>query len=304
MRLSEYPHPDHLLVHVADTHFAAEQVSTSTLHARERLELLMSRLQATGLRPEALVFTGDIADRGEPEAYEMVREVVDPVAAAMGAKVIWVMGNHDERAAFRTSLLGQQPDVVEVDHVEWVGGLRIVSLDTSVPGHHWGELTHEQRGWLADVLSQPAPEGTLLAMHHPPVPCVQDLAITVELRDQHLLRPVLEGSDVRGILAGHVHYSTHATFAGIPVSVAASTCYTQDLFMPLRGTAGRDAAQALNLVSVYEDTILHSVIPIDEGTRVSRVVDAEATAAALRAEGLAIAPRRPGSAGDRGTLDG
>ncbi|MGD7733127.1 metallophosphoesterase [Propionibacteriaceae bacterium G57] len=292
MRLSEYPHPDHLLVHVSDTHFAAEQVNPATLHARERLQTLMSRLAQTGLRPEALVFSGDIADRGEPDAYAMVREVVDPAAEAMGAKVIWVMGNHDDRGAFRAGLMGEASADGEVDRVEWVGGLRIVVLDSTVPGHHWGEVTERQRGWLAEVLSEPAPQGTILAMHHPPVPCVQDLAITVELRDQRLLRPILEGSDVRAILGGHVHYSTFATFAGIPVSVAASTCYTQDLFMPGRGTAGRDAAQALNLVSVYDSTVLHSVIPIDEGVRVGRVVDELSTTRMLAEEGVALAPRR------------
>ena len=40
-----------------------------------------------------------------------------------------------------------------------------------------------------------------------------------------------------------------ATFAGIPVSVASSTCYAQDLTVPVGGTRPQDAAQAYNLVN-------------------------------------------------------
>lgn len=292
MRLSEHPHPDHVIVHVSDTHLAVVDAPTASQNSAARLRTLMSRLVETGLRPEAIIVTGDVADRGEPEAYATVRGLVEPAAEALGARVIWVMGNHDDRAAFRSGLLDEPAATTEVDRVEWLGGLRIIVLDTTVPGRHWGEITPDQLAWLADVLAEPAPEGTVLALHHPPVPCVQDLAVSVELRDQHLLRPVLEGSDVRAILGGHVHYSTFATFAGIPVSVASSTCYTQDLFMPDRGTAGRDAAQSINLVSVYEDTIQHSVMPVDEGLRVSRVVDGPETAAMLASIGVAIRPRQ------------
>ena len=79
-----------------------------------------------------------------------------------------------------------------------------------------------------------------------------DLAVLVELRDQAGLAAVVRSSDVRTILAGHLHYSTTATFAGIPVSVASATCYTQDLNVPVGGTRGRDGAQAFNLVHVYD----------------------------------------------------
>src|SRR5690606_21676542 len=74
---------------------------------------------------------------------------------------------------------------------------------------------------------------------------------------------ILQGSDVRAILAGHLHHSSMATFAGIPVSVASASCYTQDLLVPEGGTRGRDGARAVNLVSVYPTTVLHSVVPVE-----------------------------------------
>ncbi|NKF33882.1 phosphodiesterase, partial [Pseudomonas sp. BGM005] len=85
-------------------------------------------------------------------------------------------------------------------------------------------------------LSSPAPEGSLLLIHHPPLPTVLDLAVTVELRDQAALAEVLRGSDVRGILSGHVHHPSFGTFAGIPVAVASSSAYGQDLAQPVGAT--------------------------------------------------------------------
>jgi 3',5'-cyclic AMP phosphodiesterase CpdA len=85
----------------------------------------------------------------------------------------------------------------------------------------------------------------------------------VELRDQRRLAAVLAGSDVRGILGGHLHYSTTSTLSGIPVSVASATCYTQDLVVPEGGMRGRDGAQAFNMVHVYADRVLHTVVPLD-----------------------------------------
>jgi 3',5'-cyclic AMP phosphodiesterase CpdA len=150
-------------------------------------------------------------------------------------------------------------------------------------------VTADQLAWLAEQLAVPAPYGTILAMHHPPVPCVLDLAATVELRDQARLGAVLRGTDVRAILAGHLHYSTFATFAGIPISVASATCYTQDLTVPQGGTRGRDGAQAYNLVHVYDDTIVHSVVPVDVADALD-FVDAEETQRRLDLAGVRILP--------------
>lgn len=186
--------------------------------ADDRLGELLEQLNQSGLRPDAIVFTGDLADKGEPAAYRKLRGLVEPFAAQLGAELVWVMGNHDDRAELRKFLLDEAPSMAPLDRVCMIDGLRIIVLDTSVPGHHHGEIRASQLGWLAEELATPAPDGTILALHHPPIPSVLDMAVTVELRDQAALGRVLRGTDVRAILAGHLHYSTNATFVGIPVS--------------------------------------------------------------------------------------
>ena len=80
---------------------------------------------------------------------------------------------------------------------------------------------------------------------------------------------VVRGTDVRGILAGHLHYSTSGTFAGIPVSVASATCYAIDNSGGPGSLVGRDAGQAFNLVHLYEDSVVHTIVPMTTAPQVS-----------------------------------
>ncbi len=288
-RVAEYPRPDHVIAHLSDTHLIAGDGNLyGDVDAEGRLSELLERVEASHTRLDALIFTGDLADRGQPDAYRKLRNLVEPLTDHLGAQVIWVMGNHDNRAVLREHLLREAPTMAPMDRVHDIAGLRVIVLDTSVPGYHHGEIASEQLHWLAAQLDQPAPFGTILAMHHPPIPGMQDLGVMVELRDQTPLARVLRGTDVRAILAGHLHYSSTATFAGIPVSVASASCYTQDLLTA--GTRGRDGAQAFNLVQCYPETVVHTVIPLAAGPTVGRFVAPETVQRELADSRVSILP--------------
>ena len=80
-RTAEYPRPDHFILHVSDTHvLAGEGMLYDRVASDGHLRQLFDEFEASGGRPEAIVFTGDLADRGEPEAYDRIRSIVDPVA--------------------------------------------------------------------------------------------------------------------------------------------------------------------------------------------------------------------------------
>lgn len=257
--MSEYSPATHRLIHISDPHLlGGPELLYGQVPSEMNLRGTMARLAGANTGAQAIIFTGDLADVGDPEAYRKLRSIVEPAAQEMGAQVIWAMGNHDDRASFRSELLGEAADDSPIDMVYTIDGLRIIVLDTSVPGRHYGLLEDSQLEWLAAELSTEAWNGTILAMHHPPIPCVLEVAASVELRQQRKLADALMNSDVRAILGGHLHYSTSGTFVGIPVSVAAATCYTQDLVT----MSPMNAGQAFNLVHVYDETILHSVVPL------------------------------------------
>jgi len=264
MPLGQYPAPAHVIAHISDTHLlAGDRKLYGVAETEANLIQALQQLEQSDIYPEAIVFTGDLADLGEPDAYRRLKEIVEPAAARLGSTIIWVMGNHDERPEYSSLLFGTEPSDAPQDRVYDINGLRIISLDTTVPGYHHGALTDEQLEWLAGVLIIPAPHGTILALHHPPVPTPLLWAMEMlELHGQDRLAAVLEGTDVRAILGGHLHYSSHSMFAGIPVSVAAATCYTLALTAKDRLLSGVNADQAINVVHVYENTIVHSVVPV------------------------------------------
>jgi len=271
IQLGQHPRPAHTIVHLSDTHFLARgALLYGSVETEENLRQALGQLERSGIRPEALVFTGDLADLGEPGAYQRLRAIVEPAAARLGAEVVWVMGNHDERLQYSSGLFDIEATEAPQDRVHDIGGLRIISLDTTVPGFHHGELTDGQLEWLADVLKVPAPHGTLIAVHHPPVPTPLLWAMEMlELEAQDRFAAVVAGTDVRAILGGHLHFSTHSTFAGVPVSVAAATCYTLALTEKDRLLSGVDSGQSFNIVHVYEDRVVHSIVPVGDTTEIT-----------------------------------
>ncbi|MFI6996092.1 metallophosphoesterase [Nocardia sp. NPDC050175] len=234
------------IVQLTDTHIrpAGEKVH-GKVDTYENLTHVLQQLRASQQRIDALVLSGDLTDNGSPEAYRRLRDAVEPVAAELGAQTVYVMGNHDERAAFGTELFGNDaaaidPDVTH-DSVTEVAGLRIIALDSSTPGRHDGRLEPEQLDWLAEELRRPAQHGTLLVLHHPPIPSPIATTEYLKLEQPELLDEVLSGSDVRLIICGHNHLTGASALGGIPVWIGPALSYRIDPIAPVgrhRGLVG------------------------------------------------------------------
>jgi len=277
VQYGQFPEPRFTIAHLSDVHLLSPgRKQYDAIVPEMGLMLVLERLSRLTPVPDALVFTGDLADKAEPAAYDRLRELVEPFAAEIGAQIVWVMGNHDERAPYAKGLfdvdLGDLPSeaLPAQDAVYDLEGLRIISLDSSAPRYHHGELDDSQLVWLADVLATPAEHGTVLALHHPPIPVpMLPQAALIELRDMDRLAAVVEGTDVRIVIGGHYHYSTYSTFAGVPVSVASASCYTTDVAARDRLISGVDGHQAFTMLHVYDDRIVSTVVPLAEAPEVS-----------------------------------
>lgn len=263
MQYGQHPAAARTIVHLSDTHLlAAGALLGGAWDATAGLDRLLARLERLG-SADAIVVTGDLTDLGEPDAYRALAAAVEPVAERLGARLIWVAGNHDERPAMRAELLGLSADERPITSVADLDGLRIIALDSTVPGWHHGEIGDEQLAWLGSELARPAPLGTILALHHPPLPSHVPMFDILELRDQRSLAEVVRGSDVRAILAGHLHYAMTGSFAGAPTFVASASCYSMDVVRPPREVNGMDAGQSFHLVHVHDDQVTATVVPVE-----------------------------------------
>ena len=79
--LAQYPRPDHFIVHLSDTHFVAGGIGLygGTLDSETRLRQLFTELDGSGAHPEAIIITGDLADSGDPVAYEELKAIVERI---------------------------------------------------------------------------------------------------------------------------------------------------------------------------------------------------------------------------------
>lgn len=262
-QLGRYPAARHVIAHVSDTHLLRDGAPLGGVaDTVAALGQVIRQLDRLGSTIDAIIVTGDVADLGEPDAYRRARESLEPLAERTGARLVWVMGNHDERPAFRAGLLDEPADDAPVHRMLHIDGLRIIALDSTVPGFHHGELDDASLGWLDAALAEPAANGTIIAMHHAPIATPLALMDLLELRGQDRFAEVVRGRDVRLILGGHLHYATNGSFAGIPVSVAGATAYTMDLSAPPRALVGIDGGRSFTLVHLADDALVTSVVPV------------------------------------------
>lgn len=172
--------------------------------------------------PTCVVVSGDLADHGAPEEYELLREIVD----GFPLPLFLVTGNHDDRenlvAAFGggAHLGGGASAHYAVEYPE----LTLVVLDSLVPGAPGGLLGAEQLDWLDTVLARRPDVPALVCVHHPPVPLGLPFQDGMRLDDGAELEAVVaHHPNVARVMAGHVHRQTTTGFGGSVLSTAPST---------------------------------------------------------------------------------
>jgi Icc protein len=116
----------------------------------------------------------------------------------------------------------------------------VVALDTTVPHEDFGALSEETVDFLIEVLASAAPEGTVLALHHPPISSPIEPMAKIALRQPQQLAALVANRDVRLVLCGHNHREQSGLLASIPVWVSPALAYRADVTSTkkFRGLAG------------------------------------------------------------------
>ncbi|GAA4981010.1 metallophosphoesterase [Kineococcus glutinatus] len=249
------------LLHLSDTHLTVP----GRLHQGRVDTTAALRHLLAGLAPlaglDAVVVSGDVSDDGSAESYTTARDLVGAFAAARGAHVVWVPGNHDQRGPFARVLLDRDGGPGPLDAVHDVAGLRVVALDSSVPGRGYGELRPGQLARLRRVLAEPAPRGSVVVVHHPPLPAPTALHEALRLQRPQELLAALAGTDVRAVLGGHYHHPYVADLRGIHVVVAPGVANRTDVLVaPGRERAVRGSGACL--LELDADTVRTTVLAV------------------------------------------
>jgi Icc protein len=208
-----------LLAQLSDPHIGAEWFDDQSV---PRLAAAVESVRAVRPQPDAVLLSGDIADHATDEEYGQMRELLEP----LGAPLHVLPGNHDDRRALHRHFGVPGADGEPVCYSVDLGPLRLVVLDTTIPGEDAGALGAEQLEWLDTELAVAPEQLTLLGMHHPPlftgVPAWDELGLAEA--DRRALGEVIERhTQVRRLACGHLHRTMSGELAERGVVVAPST---------------------------------------------------------------------------------
>lgn len=209
-----------LIAQITDIHLGFDPDNPAEFN-RQRLDRVLRELIDGPNRPDLLLATGDLVDRGDSDSYRRLAEALRPCPFP-----VWLcVGNHDDRDNFAAHF----PHVPRADgfvhYVVPLEGLRLIVLDTLEPGRHGGAFCAARAQWLSARLAEDRETPVLIIMHHPPVEVgIQWMDTQADEPWVRRFQQTIAGhQQVRALICGHLHRPIAAPWHGTTVLICAST---------------------------------------------------------------------------------
>jgi 3',5'-cyclic-AMP phosphodiesterase len=212
-----------LIAHISDLHIRPRgQLAYGVSETNGMAERAIHALLRLDPAPDCLLITGDLTDCGLDEEFALLTALLDRLPFPVFA----IPGNHDRREPFRRafSAAGYLPATGPLDFTVEVGGIRIIGLDTLVPGKSHGELAETSLAFLNEALSEASSMPTMIMIHHPPFDTgiAHMDAIRLLAGGEELERIIAAHRQVQRLLCGHVHRAIQTLFGRTIAQIAPS----------------------------------------------------------------------------------
>lgn len=210
------------IIQITDTHLLPPGELHLGLDPAARLRAVIDHVLEEHADADLVVLTGDLANDGDPRAYETLARLLDRLD--LPARLL--IGNHDRRPAFRAAF--PQAPLDDAGFVQSVldapgGAGRLIFLDTHEPGRIGGLLCAHRLAWLRRRLTEVPDQPVTVFMHHPPMRfgvahfeaiCLAEPEPFLELLRRH-------PGGVRQVVFGHIHLPLSGVLeGGIPFSAS------------------------------------------------------------------------------------
>jgi len=220
-----------LICQLTDLHLRPEGVPANRVIETNMLtERAFRAVAALNPRPDVVLLTGDVTECGLVAEYDILVALLHRL---LPMPVFVIPGNHDRRGNFR-DVLGYLPGVTaDKEFVQYVvddAPVRLVMLDTIVPGAGHGFLCGARLEWLERTLAAAPDKPTLIGMHHPPFLCGIEHMDNINLRNSDDFAAVIaRHTQVRRIVCGHHHRAIVGQVAHAIATIAPSVAHQVEL---------------------------------------------------------------------------
>jgi 3',5'-cyclic AMP phosphodiesterase CpdA len=248
-----------LLAQLSDPHIGAEWATGDPVAG---LAAAVDRVRSMRRQPDAVLVSGDLTEHATDAEYEQARALLAP----LGAPLYVLPGNHDDRRGLRRHFGVPGTEGEPVQYAVDLGPLRLVVVDTTLPGEDAGALDAERLGWLDAELAGAPDAPTVIAMHHPPlvtgVPVWDEVGLAAA--DRRALGEVVgRHPQVRRIVGGHAHRTITADLAGRPVMAVPSTYAQGRLELGATELGPTDEPAGFAVHAVVDGELVSHIQPVD-----------------------------------------
>ncbi len=235
-----------LIAQITDLHVVGkDQLCQGRVATHAQLQEAVAHINGLDPRPDLVLVTGDLTDHGTPEEYAVAREIL----AALRPAAYLIPGNHDRREAFLEAFADRaylpRPGAPFAQYVIEQYPVRLVGLDTTIPGKSDGMLCGERLAWLEASLQAAPDRPTMIFMHHPPFRTGIRWVDAIGLHGGRKMEAIVaRHTQVEWVACGHIHRPVQVAWGGTMAGTAASTSHAQ-VALALTETSGFDFRYAL-----------------------------------------------------------
>jgi 3',5'-cyclic AMP phosphodiesterase CpdA len=255
-----------LIAQLTDTHISTPESMVETRYQTSHyLARAIRHLNRLRPRPELVLVTGDLTETGRPEEYACLGTLL----AELEPPVYLIPGNHDQREALRAAFGPHRYLPTSgflhytIEHLP----VRLLGLDTVVPGQVGGALCPERLDWLSRRLAEDQARPTVIFMHHPPfasgiAPMDKD-----GFGNAQALADLLKRfGHIERVVCGHVHRAISVRWAGTVGSIAPATAHQVGLDLSQSETPVefRMEPPACQLLYWHDGAVIGHLSPIGE----------------------------------------